>query len=348
MNNRILKHSLFWLVYTGIHAYLNASFPAKSDLAYAFPARLFRFWVTELMYLPVILLATYWILYWVFPKYFLHRQYGKALLSTVIPLFVFILLIRLITYYGVYPYLYQEYPDFEIISVRRFLYTFLDILPAIASMATIKLMLGRLESKKKEEQLEKEKLIAELQFLKSQTNPHFLFNTLNNIYGLARRKSDNTETAIMKLSSIMRFMLYECDKPYISLSQELKAVEDYIALESLRYSDQLSIRFNADLNGKDPQVAPLLLLPFVENAFKHGASESRHKSHINIEVALDENALTYKIQNSIEDEPEDDQQGIGLKNVQRQLELVYPGQHQLEIEKSTDQFTAKLRIDLNA
>ncbi len=346
MNYRILKHVLFWLVYTFIYAYLSASFPAKSDLAYNFSMRLFRFWMTECIQLPVKLLAIYGLLYWLFPTFLLNRKFIKALLLMLAGLSILTLLSRLVNFYVVYPYLYQEYPEFELISVKRFLYSILDLVSIIALFASIKFLFEKLQAKKREERLEKEKLQSELQFLKAQINPHFLFNTLNNLYGLARRKSDDTETAIMKLSRIMRFMLYECDKMQIRLSQEIEAVNDYIALEKLRYGEELKISFKTINHAQDPFVAPLLLLPFVENAFKHGASESRHTRNISIEVRLEKNELVYRIENSTEGMALENPQGIGLKNAQRQLELIYPDRHQFSIKKTDKTFLVELRMEL--
>ena len=347
MRNRLLKHILFWLLYTCVYAYLSASFPAKSDLAFSFPMRFFRFWVTECMQLPIKLIVTYGALYWVFPKYILEQKYIKAILITTISLTGLVLVSRLITFYIAYPYLYNEYPDYELVSTKRFLYSFLDLFTALASAATVKLVSDRLKLKKREELLQKEKLIAELQFLKAQINPHFLFNTLNNIYGLARRKSDDTEITVMKLSGIMRFMLYECDKPLIHLSQEIKAVEDYIALEKLRYNQKLNVRFTRNLDDQNPRVAPLLLLPFVENAFKHGASESRHNSNISIDIQFKKLELVYTIKNSVEGNRVENPNGIGMKNVIRQLDLIYPRRYDLKVVQKEKEFCVRLQIELN-
>ncbi len=344
MKLRILRHLIFWLAYTSLYAWLSASFPAKSDLAFAFPMRFFRFWLTECMSLPIKWVAVYGLLYWGFPRYFLNRKIGVGLLITVLVLVMLLLSSRLVTYYLAYPFLYDEYPGYELISAKRLLYSFLDIFSAVGAFATVKLFLSKLEMKKREEALQKEKLIAELQFLKAQTNPHFLFNTLNNIYGLARRKSDDTEKAVIKLSEIMRFMLYECDKPRIDLSLESAAVQNYVDLEKLRYGEELTVRFHNRVNGRHVYVAPLLLLPLVENAFKHGASESRHDRYIHIDLGLEKEELYYRVENSFEGSNSNLTSGIGLKNIRRQLELIYPNRHMLTIENKEKRFLVELRI----
>ncbi len=136
------------------------------------------------------------------------------------------------------------------------------------------------------QQLRIEKQEAELNYLKSQTNPHFLFNTLNNIYSLARDKSDLTPESILRLSKILRFMLYETGGEYIAIEQELKVMTDYIALEKLRYDESLRVNFNHDLEDMKQAIPPLLLIPLVENAFKHGVSETRNQPFVEIHLSV--------------------------------------------------------------
>ena len=136
------------------------------------------------------------------------------------------------------------------------------------------------------QQLRIEKQEAELNYLKSQTNPHFLFNTLNNIYSLARDKSDLAPESILRLSKILRFMLYETGGEYIAIEQELKIINDYIALEKLRYDDSLHINFNYDIEDMKQPLPPLLLIPLVENAFKHGVSETRNQPFVDIYLSV--------------------------------------------------------------
>jgi two-component system, LytTR family, sensor kinase len=140
-------------------------------------------------------------------------------------------------------------------------------------------------------QLRIEKQEAELNFLRSQTNPHFLFNTLNNIYALSRDKSDLAPESILRLSQILRFMLYETNGDFIAIEQELKIISDYIALEKLRYDDTLRINFNHDIEDMKQALPPLLLMPLVENAFKHGVSETRHQPFIDIHLSVNKRQL---------------------------------------------------------
>jgi LytS/YehU family sensor histidine kinase len=201
--------------------------------------------------------------------------------------------------------------------------------------------------KKRAQQLQIEKQQAELSYLKSQTNPHFLFNTLNNIYSLARVKSDQTPESILRLSKILRYMLYEAGGAYIAIEQELKIIGDYISLEQLRYDDSLRVNFNYDVEDMKQSLPPLLLMPLVENAFKHGAAETRHQPFVDIHLSVAKRRLSLIVRNSTEGQSGDEQprENIGLSNLRRQLELLY-SEHFLSVEQRAAEFCATLTINL--
>jgi sensor histidine kinase YesM len=192
-----------------------------------------------------------------------------------------------------------------------------------------------------------EKQEAELNYLKSQTNPHFLFNTLNNIYALARDKSDLAPESIMRLSKILRFMLYETNGAYISVEQELKIIDDYIALEKLRYDDSLRINLNTDIEDVKQALPPLLLIPLVENAFKHGVSETRSQPFVDVHLSVKSRQLVFVVKNSTEQLPDARtvKENIGLSNLRRQLELLYTD-YNLSVEQGNSVFTSTLKINL--
>ena len=197
------------------------------------------------------------------------------------------------------------------------------------------------------QQLRIEKQEAELNYLKSQTNPHFLFNTLNNIYSLARDKSDLAPESILRLSKILRFMLYEAGGEYIAIEQELKIISDYIALEKLRYDDSLRVNFNYDIEDMKQALPPLLLIPLVENAFKHGVSETRNQPFVDIHLSVNKRQLAFVVKNSTEafsGEP-GVRENIGLSNLRRQLELLYTD-FNLSVQQGGSMFTATLKINL--
>ena len=197
------------------------------------------------------------------------------------------------------------------------------------------------------QQLRIEKQAAELNYLKSQTNPHFLFNTLNNIYSLARDKSNLAPESILRLSKILRFMLYETGGEYIAIEQELKIIDDYIALEKLRYDESLLINFNYDIEDMKQALPPLLLIPLVENAFKHGASETRSRPFVDIHLSVRQRVLTLTVKNSAESFSGERsiKENIGLSNLRRQLELLYTD-YDLSVNQSDSVFTANLKINL--
>jgi len=192
---------------------------------------------------------------------------------------------------------------------------------------------------------ESEKILAELQTLKAQINPHFLFNTLNNLYSLSIEKSDKSPELILKLSDMMSYILYDCKVEQISLKQEIDFIENYLELEKHRFEDQVQVRFNHSNIDETISVAPLLFIPFVENAFKHGGSND--VLSIDIVIRTNADALLFEIQNSVYSDDmmkQKKKSGIGIENVKRRLNLLYPGMHSLKIEKNDESFNVKLTI----
>jgi LytS/YehU family sensor histidine kinase len=198
---------------------------------------------------------------------------------------------------------------------------------------------------KKKQEIEHEKLTTELSFLKSQINPHFLFNTLNNIYALALVKSDATADSVLKLSSIMRYVLDETKHDSVPLDKEIQFIKDYIELQKVRLTDKVTIRFLTEGKTEEKQIAPLILIPFVENAFKYGIS-TKETSAIVFELKADENTIDFTSKNTIMpgDKEKNEQTGIGLKNTQRRLELLYPEKHTLTISNENNRFIVHLTL----
>ncbi|MEI6899591.1 MAG: histidine kinase [Bacteroidota bacterium] len=204
------------------------------------------------------------------------------------------------------------------------------------------------KNEKQIKEMENQKLTAELAFLKSQVNPHFLFNILNNICSLARKKSDDTENALIKLSRIMRYMLYESKDEKVNLEKEVEYLNSYIELQKLRISENVVIHFTITGDPASLMVEPMLLIPFVENAFKHGVSYL-DESIINITLFVDRKTLVFKVDNTIapnRDTTLPSDSGIGLKNVVRRLELLYPGRHTLNVNDNGLIYKIDLQISL--
>jgi two-component system LytT family sensor kinase len=193
--------------------------------------------------------------------------------------------------------------------------------------------------------LENQRLSAELAFLKSQINPHFLFNSLNSIYSLAYQQSENTPGAILKLSEIMRYMLYECNDNKVDLSKELQYLQNYIDLQKIRFGNNAYIDFKIDGVVTDQQIVPLLLIAFIENAFKHGIANDA-ASPIIMVISIDKEHLQFYIENKKHTNNRDAIGGIGLNNVRRRLDLLYPGKYNLDIRDEIDTYTCELSLVL--
>jgi len=212
---------------------------------------------------------------------------------------------------------------------------------------SIKLFKERNREQKEKTQLEKQKLQAELNALKSQLDAHFLFNTLNNLYGLAKKKSDRTPAGILMLSEMLHFVLYESACESYPLQKELDFINNYIELEKFRYGKRLRIDKQEDLQHPDAQIAPLLLFPFVENSFKHGASTKTNKVWIKIRVASNQHHLKFEVENNRHPDPTSHPRtsgGLGLENVQKRLDILHPNQHTLSIRSDESTFSVRLNI----
>ena len=227
--------------------------------------------------------------------------------------------------------------------------TYLFNLPVVAGMAAmIKLIKRWLLKQQETEQMTREKTKAELQLLKAQVHPHFLFNTLNNIYFFTLNTSPQAPEMIRKLTSLLQYILDECNQPLVPVEKEIKMLQDYIDLEKIRYGEQL--RISTEMNGsyQNKMIAPLLLIPFVENSFKHGASKMIINPSIKLRISCENNELIFFIANSqpVISIPITANSGIGIKNVKKRLQLLYPGSHELNIVAEKESFTIYLKLKI--
>lgn len=342
MSQRFLYHFAFWALYVLYKSFLNI------DPNHLIVDQFLLLVKIQLVFVSIKVLLVY-TLFYVTDQYLLKRwSVLKTTLSVFVLFIVCILGIMTLNQWIVIGWIQGQKTALleNITSLQSIGYWFF-ILAFVSGVAvSIKLIRYSFRQKISEQELLKKKLELELQFLKAQSNPHFLFNTLNNIYGLARKNSDATADAVMKLSNLLRFMLYETTHPTIEIEKEIQMIYDYIDLEKLRYSSKLQVIFHHEIDPSKKRITPLLLLPFVENAFKHGASESRFESYIDIRLTLKDDMLFFVIKNSMEHQSASDNESkIGLKNVKRQLELLYPN-HQLDIDKQPDSFRVTLKINL--
>jgi Histidine kinase len=203
-----------------------------------------------------------------------------------------------------------------------------------------------LENKKKE--LENQKLNAELNYLKAQINPHFLFNTLHNLNYLTQTKSEEASAVVIKLSNIMRYMIYDSNKKVVPLFKEIDYIKDYLDLERIRLNNQFEIEFDITEANDQIEIAPLILIPFIENAFKHGVSDKYPESWVKMKLKSTSKEMSMRVSNSVfeDNSTEGEASGFGLKNVQQRLELSYPNRFSLDINEAKNEYNVDLKLQL--
>ena len=336
MTKRVLYHILFWITYIVWGVYVMGSYDGNFTRSFG----------ADASQLPLKIAVTYFLMYFLIPRYLVAGRYKQFIFQIILLTIVSSLIFRFTIYKVVKPYFYPE-SEFHFWNFAKMLWGTFDIFSVAAIAVSIKLFKMKYEGAEREHALEKEKLQTELSFLKAQINPHFLFNTLNNIYGLSLKNSPQTPDAILKLSELLQFMVHDGAAESIRLADEIKTLKDYIELEKLRYGNRLQVDFKIDADDDEQLISPLLLIPFVENSFKHGISESRFNSAISIDLKLKSGKLDFRVINSREGES-GKPAGIGLKNIRRQLELIYGKRHQLTINSLTDTFEIILHIQLNS
>ncbi|MEM9837272.1 MAG: histidine kinase [Bacteroidota bacterium] len=296
----------------------------------------------------------YGLAYWLIPRFFYQRKYWQAMLLLPLMMAGSAILARVLNVHGAERMLGigAPYESLFQITFQQFSLTFNNYFPRVFSVASwfvfLKIGVDRLRSERKVVALRQEKALAELNFLKAQIHPHFLFNTLNNLYTLTLEKSDEAPEVVLKLSAMLDYLLYQCSAERVAVQKEIELLQNYIGLESLRYGQRLRLDFTYEIDDPQATVAPLLLLSPVENAFKHGASGATENPWISISLRVQRGVLDFKVANSKpSSQPTDERNytaGIGLKNVEHQLQLTYPDQHTLHLGETAGEYTFALQI----
>jgi len=287
--------------------------------------------------------AAFVINYFLLPRFFYRKRY-LAFFALVLLLIAGVILVEEFVLEKIY------FPDWRGRYFPGVFYTLTDVLPVIVILSGFKFAGDALRKQREVDELKAAVRESELQFLKSQINPHFLFNNLHNLYAYAIENSPKTPEIIMELAGVLRYMLYECREQYVPLTKEIAQLENFIKLNELQIEDRGQVTFGARNIRSGYRIAPLILIVFVENAFKHTTASQTDNIIIDVQLELsDVGRLTFSCRNSFQTESNTDSlaKGIGLENVRKRLALLYPASHQLCIEKSENRYEVRLSIDLN-
>jgi two-component system sensor histidine kinase AlgZ len=339
-NRVVLLHISFWWVYLSFFVYQISTFRRKEfeldqALFHAGVQVAFNMFVSYLNYFIFL------------PRFLEKKNLGQYLLEFTVPFIILIWLRVQLQRYLMDGYTHHEHYFYSTTFVIQTAGTTLFIVIFVAMLRFAKDWF-EFEARKKE--VENEHLTAELNFLKAQINPHFLFNTLNNLYYLAYSKSENTTEVIAKLSQMMRYMIYESNYPMVPVSKEIDYMQSYISLERLRLNNQIPIQFDIEGDVNAAKIAPLILITFLENAFKHGVSANDPNSWVSLSLQVKGKECLFKVENSKVRSVNSDsgeKSGIGLQNVKRRLELSYPHQYQLAISDKPDRYSVELKLTLS-
>jgi len=333
-DSRILTHVVFWSVFFLVNGFVWGYCAEESTSDYFKKA----FW-NETKELPFLLGVVYLNLYILLPRLFVTKRYFTYLLTVLFSFIVAAVLIEK-THSQTAP------------TTTTYLYALgkiimLNICPVFFVTSFIKLWQLWYRQLQMNREILEEKLKAELNYLKAQIHPHFLFNTLNNLYSLTLARSEQAPDVVLKLSALMRYMVNDCREEKIPLEKEVQYLMSYIELEKIRFDQRLEISFNIHNEIKGPVITPLILLPFIENSFKHGPSVDTEKAWITVDLMVKEGTLFFKVENSNGAPTSPSSNGFGLKNVERRLALLYPGRFSLEKKNDPEFYGIDLKLNLS-
>ena len=335
----ISTHLIFWFVY-----FLYVWLPDGS-----INEKYWEYFILACCLTPVVAAGTYFTIFITIERFLLKRQMLSFWLSLTASMIVFGVLRRLVFFEIIYPMLFPEKLSEPLFYLPKITIGAVQV-HLIAAVGAMIYLIGKWQEQQHiAEVLKKEKLAAELALLTSQVQPHFIFNTLNNIYMLSMKGSAQTSDMVYRLSSLLSYMLYDSKQETIELEKEVDYIKNYIDLEKIRYGDRLDVQLNVYKNLKGIFIPPLLFLPLVENAFKHGSSNAVKESWIHIDISAKKNVLIFKVENSIADEKTETHgfgNGLGMENLRKRLEILFPNRFELKTLHEENTFLAVVKIEL--
>ncbi|MEZ5001263.1 MAG: histidine kinase [Bacteroidales bacterium] len=330
----VIAHILIWLLVLGLPLFF--TFSSSQE----FPHELLVYYILSLSFYPIIF---YLYFSWVIPETIYNQPISLSTFITFSLIAAAMILLRNSTIRLVDRLTDLDFAQHHLYGFKQVVSETINTLFIIFLATVAKLSFYWYREKREKTELALQEHKMELDLLKAQINPHFFFNTLNNIYSLVYKKSDDAPAAVMKLSEIMRYLIYESKSEMVPLEKEVEQLQNYIELERLRARDPGFIEFESKGSFSSHIVPPMLLISFAENAFKHGKRKVANPG-IHISIAAEEGLIKYTVTNYILDEPHNNHtgEGIGMQNTRRRLELLYPKCHKLDIKRDRDRFTVKL------
>lgn len=338
---RILWHFVFWIVILAMFTGIDVTSGEITNHTVGWQKMLW----SNMMALPVIILATYTTLYILLPWYLEKRHSILLIIAVLVTAFGFGMMQRAVAQFVIYPYVWGESLNHGWFIFYKIAFNVINIYMVVFAAVAIKLLKIALQNEYARQLLEKEKLRAELKFLKTQIHPHFLFNTLNNLYALTLQNSTKSPEVVLKLSSLLDYMLFESNVPKVPLSKEISLINNYISLEKLRYGDTLEVSFNFSVDHIQRVIAPLLFFPFVEFAFQKSLLDNSEPTWITIDLEIRKDVLVLKVENmKASNETKNDYQS--LKNVKRRLNLLYPQKYDLKLLDAEETHLIILKLEI--
>lgn len=301
-----------------------------------------KYFFSEIVLLPVKMAAVYTFLIYIIPRLLFREKYTWFVITSLVVMITGGVLLRMINIHIIFP-IYPPAQELEYFNIYEIMHRIVDINTLLIIPALAKILITWYENKQRAEVLKREKLKAELKFLKSQVHPHFLFNTLNNLYSLIEKKDEKAGDVVIRLSGLMRYMLKETPNDFIPLEKELEMLRDYIELERIRFGSEAEISFSVNGDPVGKEIAVLTFLPFVENAFKYGLTFGTTGGWITINISVKEDEMVMNLENSICKDTEQGT-GFGLTNAEERFKRLYKENYNLEIKKEDEIFSVRLAI----